>query len=110
MAAMPLPALLLTLLITVLTPAAAPAHEAQLDGFGCHVSANQKTYQCHRGLLAGHTFGSRAEMLYALEGTRPVRDGATSSEVTLHPARTDPPQVCIRENFTKQIMCGEALR
>jgi hypothetical protein len=87
------------------------AHEGSLDGFGCHPNSGQKSYHCHRGLLAGQTFVSKAEMLHALEGMKSGREGSGNpAEVTLHQARTESHQTCIRENFTRQIMCGEALR
>ena len=60
-------------------------------------------------LLAGQAFVSKGDMLRALEGTKPG-GGSNPAEVSLHQARTDSRQTCIRENFTKQIMCGEVLR
>jgi hypothetical protein len=93
------------------SPVVLHAHEGSLDGFGCHPNSGQKSYQCHRGLLEGQAFASKAEMLHALEGMKYGREGGrNSAEVTLHQARTESHQTCIRENFTKQIMCGEVLR
>jgi hypothetical protein len=102
----------LLLLAPSLFPLPLLSHEGPLDGFGCHLSADQKVYQCHRGLLAGRIFESKADMLHTLEGTHPVRDGdsTTSAEVKLQSSSKEPDQVCIRENFSKQILCGTPLR
>jgi hypothetical protein len=102
----------LILLAPALFPLPLLSHEASLDGFGCHLIADQKAYQCHRGLLAGRVFDSKAEMLHTLEGSRPPRDedNTNSAEVKLQSISKEPEQVCIRENFSKQILCGSPLR
>lgn len=43
------------------------AHGGGLDGYGCHNNRKQGGYHCHRGPMAGQSFGSQAEMLAAME-------------------------------------------
>lgn len=47
------------------------AHGGGLDGLGCHHNRKLGGYHCHRGPLAGQSFGSKSEAIRALEGSRP---------------------------------------
>ena len=38
-------------------------HGGGLDNFGCHRDRQRGEYHCHRGMFAGQSFNSRAEML-----------------------------------------------
>ncbi len=53
---------LLLLLITLgLLSVQANAHGGGLDGLGCHHNRKAGGYHCHRGGLAGQSFGSKVE-------------------------------------------------
>jgi len=56
-------------LLLLLLPAIAWTHPGALDAHGCHHDPKAGGYHCHRGLLAGQSFASKAEMLRQLEGT-----------------------------------------
>ena len=53
--------LLLLLTILGLLPGQANAHGGGLDGLGCHHNKKAGGYHCHRGDLAGQSFGSKVE-------------------------------------------------
>jgi hypothetical protein len=50
----------------VLTPEAVLAHDGDLDSRGCHNDLQRGGYHCHRGELAGQSFGSAGEAAVAL--------------------------------------------
>ena len=43
------------------------AHGGGLDAYGCHNNRKAGGYHCHRGPLAGQSFGSREQMLKQLQ-------------------------------------------
>ncbi len=47
-------------------------HGGGLDKYGCHHSRKLGGYHCHRGVFAGQSFASKAEMLQALEASAPA--------------------------------------
>ena len=51
-------------------PTTTLAHGGGLDGYGCHQDHKHGGYHCHRGLLAGTAFASRAHMLDSLSVER----------------------------------------
>jgi len=59
----------MVVLLLLLLPAIAWTHPGALDAHGCHHDPKAGGYHCHRGLLAGQSFASKAEMLRQLEGT-----------------------------------------
>ena len=91
------------------------AHSGGRDAYGCHHDRKHGGYHCHAGPLAGQSFGSQAEMLAALKGSAP-KPLTPSTPVTGGLPSTSAEgsggagQVCIREQRTQQIMCGEPVR
>jgi len=71
----------------LLAPASASSHGGGLDALGCHHDRKAGGYHCHRGLLAGRSFGSKAEAVAALD-----RDGAqgegNGQPPVQHPSRS----------------------
>ena len=65
-------------LLLVLFPSLANAHGGGLDAYGCHYNRKQGGYYCHRGPLAGMSFGSQAEMLRLLN----IRQGQAQRSST----------------------------
>ncbi len=58
---------LLMLFLTLgLLPVQANAHGGGLDGLGCHHNRKAGGYHCHRGGLAGQSFGSKGEAQKAM--------------------------------------------
>ena len=53
------------------TPSSLLPHGGGLDSLGCHHDRKQGGYHCHRGLLAGQSFASKAEALEALRKNKP---------------------------------------
>lgn len=54
--------------VLVISPVTgALAHGGGLDSYGCHHNRKAGGYHCHRGPLAGSSFGSQAEMLERLK-------------------------------------------
>jgi hypothetical protein len=47
-------------------PAPAYPHGGGLNAYGCHHNRKAGGYHCHRGQLAGQSFGSKEEMLKKL--------------------------------------------
>src|SRR5688572_420053 len=43
------------------------AHGGGLDSIGCHNDRKRGGYHCHRGPLAGQSFGSKADAIRALQ-------------------------------------------
>jgi hypothetical protein len=46
-------------------------HGGGLDSYGCHHNRKAGGYHCHRGSLAGQSFGSKDEMLKRLGSEKP---------------------------------------
>jgi hypothetical protein len=66
---------LLLLSAIVLTTGPVLAHSGGLDAHGCHHDRKNGGYHCHQGPLAGKYFGSKSEMLAALEAmNQPPQD------------------------------------
>ena len=106
---------LLSALSVALVPIPLLAHSGGRDRYGCHHDRKHGGYHCHAGPLAGQSFASQAEMLAALKGS-PPKPLTPSTAVTgaLPPTSAagsgEAGQVCIREQRTQQIMCGELVR
>jgi len=107
----------LALLISVLLPNAAAPHRSGLDSYGCHHDAKQGGYHCHRGRFAGQSFASRHQMREQLirdTKAEPEQQEGTS-DLPAQPSLTPPPpppgrnRACIREDKSKQVMCGEVV-
>ena len=65
-----------------LTPIAAHGHGGGLDDLGCHHNRKAGGYHCHRGVLAGRSFASKAEAVLALRDKLPPnRPGSTTPPV-----------------------------
>jgi len=107
--------LLLAFLISVLLPYAAAPHRGGLDSYGCHHDRNHGGYHCHRGQFAGKSFASRWEMrgaLIRLAKPQTEQQEATSDltpNVTPPPSPPGPERTCIREDKSKQVMCGQVV-
>ena len=58
----------------------AHAHGGGLDSLGCHHNRKAGGYHCHRGVLAGQHFASKADALLKLRGntTRTKNTGNTN--------------------------------
>lgn len=69
--------------LLILAAASLMAHGGGLDALGCHNDRSRGGYHCHRGQLAGRSFGSKSEALAAL------RDGQSPSS-SLAPSRSVP--------------------
>ncbi len=66
-----------------LAPIAAHAHGGGLDRMGCHHNRKAGGYHCHRGVLAGRSFASKAEAVLALgDKLPPNRPGSTVPPAT----------------------------
>lgn len=111
--------LLFALLISVLLPSAAAPHPGGLDSFGCHHEPDRRGYHCHRGQFAGQSFASRQAMRGALirsaqpeppkqEGT-PVLTPHVTPPVVPQPSAPGQERACIREDKSKEVMCGEVV-
>ena len=57
-------------LAATFTPTRALAHGGGLDAYGCHHNRKAGGYHCHRGPLAGQSFGSKDEMLAVLNSKK----------------------------------------
>lgn len=57
------------------------AHGGGLDSFGCHHNRKSGGYHCHRGPLAGQSFGSKSEALKELRKQEGKQLDSRSSEV-----------------------------
>lgn len=53
-------------LTVLLSPTLVFAHGGGLDAYGCHHNRKAGGYHCHRGVLAGQSFGSKEEMIAVL--------------------------------------------
>ena len=58
-------------------------HGGGLDRYGCHLNRMHGGYHCHRGVLKGAMFDSRAEMLTALEVSAPLAQITHQDELTI---------------------------
>ncbi len=75
--------------VLILAPLAAHAHGGGLDDFGCHHNRKAGGYHCHRGVLAGRSFESKADAILALgKKLPPHRPGST-----VPPARVTTPMI-----------------
>ena len=111
--------LLFALLISVLLPSAAAPHPGGVDSYGCHHDRKNGGYHCHRGQFAGKSFASRHEMREALirlakpETKQQVGPSELTPYLTPHlMPQSSPPgheRACIREDKSKQVMCGEVV-
>lgn len=66
-------------LVLLLTVSVYP-HGGGLDAYGCHHNRKQGGYHCHRGPLAGQSFGSQDEMLQKLKEKLPSKDTKSKKE------------------------------
>jgi hypothetical protein len=55
-------------------------HGGRLDAYGCHNNRKTDGYHCHRGPLAGESFGSKAEMLERLKAMSTKKNDSTPAE------------------------------
>jgi hypothetical protein len=103
--------LLLALLLSVLLPYAAAPHRGGLDSYGCHHDQKQGGYHCHRGRFAGQSFASRhqmrGEIMRDAKAQTEQQEGA--SDLTLQPSPPGRERACIREDKSKQVVCGEVV-
>jgi len=60
---MPHITMLVVLLALGVPPRGAEAHRGGLDRYGCPTDRTAKTYHCHVGRFAGHSFESKDGML-----------------------------------------------
>ena len=74
-----LPALLVACVIAGGTLSSVLAHDGGLDSTGCHHNRKLGGYHCHRGPLAGQSFGSKAEAQRALQGGSQAHSPTTSA-------------------------------
>ncbi len=99
------------------------AHGGRLDGLGCHYNKKKGGYHCHRGVLAGQEFSSKAEVLatnqdgqkqpvMSFRGSARIVDGDTiwigNTKIRLH--GIDAPetrQKCYSKDKT-EYSCGKA--
>ena len=58
---------LILVLLALLVASQAHAHGGGLDKLGCHHNRKAGGYHCHRGVLAGQTFGTKQEALDRLK-------------------------------------------
>jgi hypothetical protein len=68
-------------LIVVMIPANCLAHGGGLDAHGCHRDRKLGEYHCHRGVFAGRSFASKAEMLRELEGVQNLPAQSLTGEI-----------------------------
>ena len=105
-------AILLSIFALVLTPVLVHSHGGGLDAYGCQNDRKHGGYHCHQGQFAGKAFASKQDMLEALE--RPPTPTPKQQEATtvLTPQPSEPGhgRACVREDKTKEIMCGELVR
>lgn len=55
-------------------------HGGGLDAYGCHHNRKAGGYHCHRGPLAGQSFGSKEAMLERLKATQGGQDGNRATQ------------------------------
>ena len=88
--------LLMLIIAHMLGAAEALAHGGGLDAYGCHHDRTRGGYHCHRGPLAGQSFGDRAEMLRMLKG-QSAPEPTVAPEQSIAPEQT-PAAESVREN------------
>jgi hypothetical protein len=105
-------AALLAVLLFTFSPSQATPHGGGLDAYGCHHDRKRGGYHCHRGQFAGQAFGSQQEMLQALDRPAPLTSPRQERTTVLapQPSTLGKERVCVREEKTKQIMCGELVQ
>jgi hypothetical protein len=93
-------------------PFVAWSHGGGLDAYGCHNDRKHGGYHCHQGEFAEKSFASKLEMLETLERPATPISKQQKSTTVPTPLHSTPghEQTCIREDKTKQIMCGELVR
>ena len=91
---------LLVCLMILGIPLFALGHGGGLDGYGCHHNRKHGGYHCHRGLLAGQHFSSKASMLQELRAQR---------KKPVEPPGEKSIRVCVKEEGTDRIVCGEVV-
>jgi hypothetical protein len=95
----------------VLTPLLAHSHGGGLDAYGCHNDRKHGGYHCHRGQLAGKSFASKQDMLGTLDSpATPAPQKPEAKTVLMGPTSESSERACIREDRTKQVMCGEVVQ
>ena len=70
---------ILAVLVALAVAGAAHAHGGGLDDLGCHHNRKAGGYHCHRGVLTGGSFASKAEAVLEL-GKRLSRHQLSSVE------------------------------
>ncbi len=69
--------------LALIQPTDAYPHGGGLDDLGCHHNRKAGGYHCHRGVLAGRSFASKAEAVLALgDKLPPLRPGSTVPPAT----------------------------
>lgn len=99
-------------LVLALIPTWAYPHSGGLDAYGCHNDRKHGGYHCHSGELAGQSFVSKQDMLRALQPSAPPspRREEAATVLTPRPSVAGKDRACIREDRTKQVMCGELVK
>ena len=82
----PFVAALLVWFALLILPPPLRAHSGGLDSLGCHYSRKAGGYHCHRGPLAGRSFGSKAEAQDALAVLQEKSETASPSTPEPTPA------------------------
>lgn len=82
--------LLVSLLLTLVTPSVALAHGGGLDALGCHHNRSAGGYHCHRGPLDGRSFSSKVEAERALAARSSTSSSATQLQSSTLPVRSTP--------------------
>ena len=65
---------LILVLLALLVASQAHAHGGGIDKLGCHHNRKAGGYHCHRGVLAGQTFGTKQEALDRLKQGQPKQN------------------------------------
>ncbi len=65
---------LILVLLALLVASQAHAHGGGIDKLGCHHNRKAGGYHCHRGVLAGQTFGTKQEALDRLQQGQPKQN------------------------------------
>lgn len=55
------------LLLILTLPISLPAHDGELDTYGCHYDKERQKYHCHEGMFKGGVFDSKIEMIRRLK-------------------------------------------
>ena len=96
------------------------AHGGGLDALGCHNDRKAGVYHCHKGALAGQSFGSKADAQKALardgntdiSGAARIVDGDTlhlnGSKIRLHGIDAPETRQECQDKDGASYLCGEA--